>query len=831
MYVTGTSSSSHETPTNPPIKIPRGGLTVHSLSTKLIIAFLLVALIPLGLLAFLNDRTTRAALKDNANRALLLAAQQTATGIDTFIETTVNTVETEAKLPIFNNYLRLPAEQRPESTLEEGALAVLQELSNKDPIFITSYALLDEQGVVVLDTNPDNIGLNQTGFDYFTEPFETGQPFVSGVHVVEPVNNAGLYFSSPVHDAAGNVSGILTVRYRADILQALIIKNNDLFGQESFAVLLDEHHIRLAHGVQPDLIFKSVVPLEPDLVAELQAEGRLSSGSATDLATNLTGFENGLNRSAVQPYFTAELTTMSDRLNSVAVTRLKRLPWSVVFAQPQEIFLSPIWAQTRTTLVLAFMMAAIVIVAAFAMGQLMAGPIVRLKAVAAKVSDGDLTVQAEVESEDEIGALAKTFNSMTAQLHKLVTNLEQQVQERTGKLTKANEQLLREIVEHERTEEALQRQRAFLHQVINSISHHVYMTEFTADGEQIHRYLSPNIETLTGHPVEMFTADWRFWQSLIHPDDCDVVTARAAHFTQGENSEVEYRLIQANGNIIWVRDSGRVEVDPDQQNYTVYGVVSNITERKEAEDALASAHEQALQASQLKSQLLANVSHDLRTPLNAVLGYAEMLQEGVYDPLTTQQRDITKKIIASAANLTDLVNELLDQAQLEAGTLKLVSTTFAPADLIDHVRTTMGVLAENKGLQLTSQIDSKLPGTICGDYNRLQQILLNLVGNAIKFTDQGQVHLGIYLPDPNHWEVRVTDTGPGISTEAEDYIFDAFRQVDATETRTHGGAGLGLSIVKQLVTLMGGRVSLESEIAQGSTFIVNLPLSLIPETA
>jgi len=163
--------------------------------------------------------------------------------------------------------------------------------------------------------------------------------------------------------------------------------------------------------------------------------------------------------------------------------------------------------------------------------------------------------------------------------------------------------------------------------------------------------------------------------------------------------------------------------------------------------------------------------------------------------------------------------------------LKLVSTTFAPADLIDHVRTTMGVLAENKGLQLTSQIDSKLPGTICGDYNRLQQILLNLVGNAIKFTDQGQVHLGIYLPDPNHWEVRVTDTGPGISTEAEDYIFDAFRQVDATETRTHGGAGLGLSIVKQLVTLMGGRVSLESEIAQGSTFIVNLPLSLIPETA
>ncbi len=512
------------------------------------------------------------------------------------------------------------------------------------------------------------------------------------------------------------------------------------------------------------------------------------------------------------------------------------------------------------------------------------------------------------------------------------------------------------ITERKQTEEALRRSEQRFRQVISSISDHIYMTEFTAVGKQINRYISPNIEALTGHPVEKFIPDWRFWQWLIHPDDRATAAAQVARFAQGQNSEVEYRLIRADGQMIWVRDSGQVEKDPEQQNITVYGVVSNITERKQAEealrrseekfrimaenipgviylrhhderytmlylndavetltgypkadflegkisfvdlfypddasvialqikqalserhsfyltyrfkhrsgqwrwieefgigvfdddqllflegflsditkrkqaeDALALAHDQALEANRLKSQLLANVSHDLRTPLNAILGYAEMLQEGVYGPLSNQQGNITKKIIGSTVNLTALVNQLLDQAQLEARTLKLTVTPFAPADLVDHVQSTMSVLAESKGLALSSEIAPDVPLTLSGDPARLQQILTNLVGNAIKFTEHGTVCVRIYCPDTAHWAMQVSDTGPGIAAQDQSYIFDAFRQVDGTVTRKHGGAGLGLSIVKQLVTLMTGQVTLDSKPGQGCTFTILLPLTQI----
>jgi signal transduction histidine kinase len=274
-----------------------------------------------------------------------------------------------------------------------------------------------------------------------------------------------------------------------------------------------------------------------------------------------------------------------------------------------------------------------------------------------------------------------------------------------------------------------------------------------------------------------------------------------------------------------VRDSARAEKDPERQSTWVYGVVSDITERKRAEEELAKAHHAALEASRLKSQLLANVSHDLRTPLNAILGYVDMLQEGIYGPVSDKQRSVTQKIINSTTHLTSMVNKLLDQAQLEAGTVKLTRTSFAPHSLIDYVQATMGVLAEHKGLQLISDVAADMPANLSGDLLRLQQIIANLVGNAIKFTEQGVVHLHLYRPNETHWAIQVADTGPGIPIEAQARIFDAFWQVDGTATRRYSGFGLGLSIVKQLATIMGGQVHVESKLGQGSTFTVLLPLT------
>lgn len=226
----------------------------------------------------------------------------------------------------------------------------------------------------------------------------------------------------------------------------------------------------------------------------------------------------------------------------------------------------------------------------------------------------------------------------------------------------------------------------------------------------------------------------------------------------------------------------------------------------------------------MKSAFISTASHELRTPLNAIVGYADMLQEGVYGPLSEKQCSILERVVANTGHLVSLINNLLDQAQIEAGTLTLDLAPFAPADLVDNVIGAMGVLAHTKGLELTSHLADDLPATLLGDQQRLRQILFNLVNNAIKFTDKGAVRVRIYQPDADHWALAVSDTGRGIPPKAQSYIFEPFRQVDEPPTRDYTGAGLGLSIVKQLTEIMGGDIVLESEVGRGSTFTVILPL-------
>ncbi|HXW01360.1 MAG TPA: ATP-binding protein, partial [Anaerolineae bacterium] len=389
--------------------------------------------------------------------------------------------------------------------------------------------------------------------------------------------------------------------------------------------------------------------------------------------------------------------------------------------------------------------------------------------------------------------------------------------------------ILLNITERKRAEAALRQSEQRFRQVVSSISDHIYVTEVREE-EHINLYLSPHIEPLTGYPLEKFTADWSFWPStVIHPDDRAAAAAQAARLALGQNSEVEYRLIRSNGEVIWVRDSGRVEKDTVRQNLIVYGLVSDITERKEAEAVVALARDQALETSRLKTELLAKVSHELRTPLGAILGFAELLEAGVYGPLSDKQQQVTIRIIDSTQYLTTLVNELLDQAQLEAGRLKLNIQPFAPANLVDDTLVKMGVLARAKGLSLTSDIAADVPSALWGDTARLQQILVNLVSNAIKFTSVGGVRVRLYRPDTGYWALQVSDTGSGIPAEAQAYIFEPFRQVDGSITRAHAGTGLGLSIVKQLTTLMGGEITLKSEMGQGSTFTISLPLQATQE--
>lgn len=233
----------------------------------------------------------------------------------------------------------------------------------------------------------------------------------------------------------------------------------------------------------------------------------------------------------------------------------------------------------------------------------------------------------------------------------------------------------------------------------------------------------------------------------------------------------------------------------------------------------------------MKSAFVSMASHELRTPLNAILGYADMLKEAVFGSLNNEQLDTTDRITANAQRMLSLVNNLLDQAQMEAGKLSLNTTEFSPTQLLHEVESMMSVLARNKGLLLDGVVSANVPALVTGDPHRIHQIIVNLVGNAIKFTERGMIRVRVYCPnEAERWALEVSDTGPGIPEEAQSYIFDAFRQVDDSITREHAGSGLGLSIVKQLTELMGGEIKLVSEVGRGSTFTVTLPLALMKES-
>lgn len=249
-----------------------------------------------------------------------------------------------------------------------------------------------------------------------------------------------------------------------------------------------------------------------------------------------------------------------------------------------------------------------------------------------------------------------------------------------------------------------------------------------------------------------------------------------------------------------------------------------IDHRRQAQKELAFARDKALEASRFKTRLIAKVSHEFRTPLSAIIGFADLLKEEMYGPMSAEQKRVSTDIADNANTLNTLLNELLDQAQLEAGKLQLEIIPFSPAEVLAQVAASLKPSAAQKVVKLLTSIEPGLPDALEGDPERIRQIMANLIDNAIKFTEQGQVEVKLYCVSDSHWCIQVSDTGPGISVVDQATIFEPFRQVDDSATRRHRGYGLGLSIVKELTELMGGKISLDSQIGQGSTFTVQLPL-------
>jgi two-component system, sensor histidine kinase len=440
----------------------------------------------------------------------------------------------------------------------------------------------------------------------------------------------------------------------------------------------------------------------------------------------------------------------------------------------------------QRTALLALLCLTVGILVAFFFARKLTRPISSLALTTEKVARGDLTARADIRTGDELEHLGHSFNSMTSALQ--------------------NSQ--RDIISS----------REYTENIIRSMNDTLIVISPEGIIEQVNRatliLLGYEEHELIGTPI------YRILQYNDGPEDeGDDFDNLARIVSQGYVNNVETTYRAKNGDLIPVIFSASVMHGTRSTVQGIVCVALDITGRKRAEEALRLAKDAAETANLAKSQFLANMSHEIRTPMNGVLGMLDLLLDSKMDD---SQLRLAHMAHSSAEKLLEVINDILDFSKIEAGRLELLPSDFNLRKLVNDVKALFLVKAQKKGLVLSTTIDGDIPDTLHGDTLRIRQILINLLGNALKFTDAGEVFLHVCLEEDSGKNLtirfNVQDTGQGIDTETLPHIFDAFSQADASMARRHEGTGLGLAISKQLAEMLGGSIGVETTLGKGSLF-------------
>jgi PAS domain S-box-containing protein len=388
--------------------------------------------------------------------------------------------------------------------------------------------------------------------------------------------------------------------------------------------------------------------------------------------------------------------------------------------------------------------------------------------------------------------------------------------------------IVEDVTERKLAEERLQESEERFRQMAENVEEVLLLFD-----PQVNKvfYVNPAYAKVWGRSCESLYASPHSFLDGIHPDDRPPIAAVSELSNRGRG-EWEYRIIRPDGAVRWVWDRAFPIRDSAGKVIRIAELVQDITERKQVEVATRKAMEAAEEANRAKSEFLANMSHELRTPMNAVIGMTEL---ALATELNVEQRGYLEMVESSADSLLGLINSILDFSKIEAGRFELETTPFILEDVVDEALRPLSIQAFHKGLEMACGIDPAIPSPLVGDPVRLKQILVNLVENAVKFTERGEVVIRADMDSRKESEVAlhisVTDTGVGIPADKIAMVFEAFTQADGSLTRRYEGAGLGLAICSELVRMMGGSLWVDSEPGRGSTFHLTLRLGLAAPAA